>query len=892
MATNATATATANSTNVVSPQGGILEGGNPTDYDPKNPLVLFIIQAVIIIVLCRLIHWPLSKLRQPRVIAEVIGGIVLGPSVMGRIPGFTDAIFPTASIPSLNVVANLGLVLFLFLVGLETDLRFLISNWRVALSVSAAGMILPFGLGCAISYGLYHSFHDDPGTKPIAFGTYLLFIGIAMAITAFPVLCRILTELKLLSTRVGVIVLSAGVGNDVVGWILLALCVALVNAGSGITALWVLLVCVAYMLFLTFAFRPLFLRFLEKTGSLQKGPSQSVVALTLLIALASAFFTQVIGVHAIFGGFVIGLICPHEGGFAIKITEKVEDLVAVIFLPLYFTLSGLSTNLGLLDSGIVWGYVVGVIAIAFIAKVTGGAVASRLCGLLWRESFSIGVLMSCKGLVELIVLNIGLQAKILSTRTFTIFVVMALVTTFLTTPLTTLLYPTWYQVKVERWRRGEIDWEGNPVQQDNRNDSVALAKDQLKTVPVRKLLVYLRLDGLSGVCTVAALLSPKRRASVSSRIHPAKMPKQTEENVEDPITSEEDDNTALKVHGVRLMELTDRDSSVMKVAAAGEHALWDPVVNTFRAFGDWHDLSLMAGVSVVPEHSYADTVIGMAQQDTADMLLLPWSETGTLADHHNGLEIDDANRFSNGAYTSFVSDILERVPGHVGILIEYSPVSASSKRPVVSRTASGMSLQGSLFARQPTGSRSHHVVLPFFGGDDDRFALRLVMQLAQNDQVTATVIQIGGLGSDGSKTGVSTAVSASTSSAIPASSSQSDTVFFETLRDSVPEELQERVVFHQPAANETITDAVQMAVVSVREELNQTSNKANNIVIVGRRSISFEIELGLSDDGIGHDTRRALGAVGTAMVQPESKIYGSVLVLQAGTDTGLADYYR
>ncbi|KAJ5824929.1 Cation/H+ exchanger [Penicillium robsamsonii] len=887
MATNATAT---NSTKLVSPQGGIIEGGNPTDYDPKNPLVLFIIQAVIIIVLCRLIHWPLSKIRQPRVIAEVIGGIVLGPSVMGRIPGFTDAIFPTTSIPSLNVVANLGLVLFLFLVGLETDLRFLISNWRVALSVSAAGMILPFGLGCAISYGLYHEFHNDPGTKPIAFGTYLLFIGIAMAITAFPVLCRILTELKLLSTRVGVIVLSAGVGNDVVGWILLALCVALVNAGTGITALYVLLVCAAYMLFLTFAFRPLFLRFLEKTGSLQKGPSQSVVALTLLIALASAFFTQVIGVHAIFGGFVIGLICPHEGGFAIKLTEKIEDLVAAIFLPLYFTLSGLSTNLGLLDSGIVWGYVVGVIAIAFIAKVTGGAVASRLCGLLWRESFSIGVLMSCKGLVELIVLNIGLQAKILSTRTFTIFVVMALVTTFLTTPLTTLLYPRWYQIKVERWRRGEIDWEGNPIQRDDRNDSVALAKNQLKTVPVRRLLVYLRLDGLSGVCTVAALLSSKRRASVSSRIHPTKMPKQTEQTVEDPITSEEEQDTTLKVHGVRLMELTDRDSSVMKVAAAGEHALWDPVVNTFRAFGDWHDLSLMAGVSVVPEHSYADTVIGMAQQDTADMLLLPWSETGTLADHHNGLEIDDANRFSNGAYTSFISDILARVTGHVGILIEYSSASAS-KRPVISRTPSGMSLQGSIFARQPSGSRSHHIVLPFFGGDDDRFGLRLVLQLVKNDQVTATVIQIGGLSSDVTKTGVSTEVSTSSSNGHPASSSQSDLVFFETLRDSVPEELQERIVFSQPAVNETITDPVQMAVVSVREELNHTSNKANNIVIVGRRSVPSEIELGLADDGIGHDTRRALGGVGTAMVQHESKIYGSVLVLQAGTDAGLAGYY-
>lgn len=185
------------------------------------------------------------------------------------------------------------------------------------------------------------------------------------------------------------------------------------NAGSGITALWVLLVCTGYMLFLFLVFKPIFYRFLERTGSLQKGPSQSVVTLTLLITLASAFFTQAIGVHAIFGGFAIGLICPHQGGFAIKLTEKIEDLVAALFLPLYFTLSGLSTNLGLLDSGIVWGYVIGVIAIAFTAKVAGGTLASRWCGLLWRESFSIGVLMSCKGLVELIVL---VRTRLLTAR--------------------------------------------------------------------------------------------------------------------------------------------------------------------------------------------------------------------------------------------------------------------------------------------------------------------------------------------------------------------------------------------------------------------------------------------------------------------------------------------
>jgi hypothetical protein len=468
---------------------------------------------------------------------------------------------------------------------------------------------------------------------------------------------------------------------------------------------------------------------------------------------------------------------------------------------------------------------------------------------------------------------------------------MALVTTFLTTPLTTVLYPNWYQVKVEKWRRGEIDWDGNPVERNGRNDSVAIAKDQLKTIPVRKLLVYLRLDGLSGVCTLAALLSSKRQSSLSSRIHPTKMPRKTDQTIEDPVTSGEEEDAALKVHGVRLIELTDRDSSVMKVAAAGEHALWDPVVNTFRAFGDWHDLALMAGVSVVPEYSYADTVIGMAQQDTADLLLLPWSETGTLADRQNGLEVSDANRFSNGAYTNFVSDILQRVSGHVGILMEYGP-GTSSKRPAISRTASGLSLQTSLWSRQPASSRSHHVVLPFFGGEDDRFALRFVMQLAKNDQVTATVIQIGGLSSDTHKGGVATVTSASSSGAVPTSNSQSDMVFFETLRDSIPEDLSDRVIFTQPDVTESISDPVRMAVLSVREELSHTSNKANNIVVVGRRSISSEIELGLLEDNIGQDTRQALGALATAMVQPDNKIYGSVLVLQAGTDSGLADYYR
>ncbi|RAH82000.1 potassium ion/proton antiporter [Aspergillus japonicus CBS 114.51] len=916
-------------TSQVKSQAGILEGSNPTVYDSSNPIILFIIQASIIIVLCRLLHWPLSKIRQPRVIAEVIAGVVLGPSVMGRIPGFTDAIFPKASIPGLNLVANLGLILFLFLVGLETNLRFLISNWRVAVSVSAAGMVLPFGLGCAVAYGLYNAFRNEPDTVDINFGTYLLFIGIAMAITAFPVLCRILTELKLLGTNVGVIVLSAGVGNDVVGWILLALCVALVNAGSGLTALWVLLVCVGYVLFLIFIFRPLFLRFLAHTGSLQKGPSQSVVAITLLLALASAFFTQVIGVHAIFGGFLIGLLCPHEGGFAIKLTEKIEDLVAALFLPLYFTLSGLQTNLGLLDNGTVWGYVIAIIAIAFIAKVTGGALASRLNGLLWRESFSIGVLMSCKGLVELIVLNIGLQAKILSTRTFTMFVVMALVTTFATTPLTVALYPKWYQIKVDRWRRGEIDWAtGKPLPPDSRMDSITAAKsahhgDHHETLghhrPVRNLLVYLRLDGLSGLCTLAGLLAPNTHTHNNTHNHPRVHPDKRTPTSLDPDTKHADESApaeteiteldapapqSLQVHGVRLLELTDRDSSVMKVSEIEQYTLSDPVVNTFRAFGQWHDLSIVAGVSVVPEHSFADTVVGMAREEAADLVLLPWSETGAMGEqYHLHSPVEEGVRFLDGQpYAAFVGSVLDGSPAasaNVGVLVErnlYAPQhalgaaggGASGVRHRPSLGAMSVQRSSSVWNARGGGgaAKAHHIVVPFVGGRDDRLAVRFVCQVASCDLVTVSVVHLEIPGA----TGATGSVSASGSGVVPEELVESDAAFLSVMKDSLDEEVLDRVVFKKTAVK-TEAEAVATMVELVKDEMVRSYHKAGNLVVVGRRHSALDELLASQPDGgaasaaahdeVGAEAARVLGVLGQALVKKENRIVGDVLVMQS-----------
>jgi Kef-type K+ transport system membrane component KefB len=250
-------------------------------------------QLFIIIVFTQGIGWVFSFIRQPKVIAEVIGGIILGPTVMGRIPGFTNAIFPTQSISYLNLIATIGLILFLFLVGLEVDLGVMRRNGRASALISAAGMILPFGMGAGIAVPIYNNFVDETKTT---FGHFLLFVGVAISITAFPVLCRILTSCKLLDTRVGVIVLAAGVGNDVVGWILLALTLALVNASSGVVAVYVLLCAVGWSIILLWPIKKVFRWLARRTGSMDgHGPTPMMMVVTLLIVFASAFVTDIIG---------------------------------------------------------------------------------------------------------------------------------------------------------------------------------------------------------------------------------------------------------------------------------------------------------------------------------------------------------------------------------------------------------------------------------------------------------------------------------------------------------------------------------------------------------------------------------------------------------------------
>ncbi|OLN87045.1 K(+)/H(+) antiporter 1-like protein 2 [Colletotrichum chlorophyti] len=741
-------------------QGGIFEGMNPSVFNPADPIIMFIIQASVVIALTRLLYWPLSKIREPKVIAEVIAGILLGPSVFGRIPGFTDAIFPRQSMAPFRLVANIGLVLFLFLVGLEINLTYLLRNWRVAASVASLDMAIPFGLGVALAYGLYNEFHDDPDIAPISFGVFALFIGVAIAITAFPVLCRILTSLKLLNTTVGVIVLTSGLVNDIVGWLLLALCVTLVNSGAGLVAVWILLTSVGYGLFLAFAVRPAFLWVLRKTKSLENGPTQGVVALTLVMVLASAFFTSIIGVHSIFGAFMVGLLCPHEGGFAIKLTEKIEDLIATLFVPLFFALSGINTNLGLLDSGRTWGYTIAIIIVAFFSKVIGGTVGARMNGLVWRESVTIGTLMSCKGLVELIVLNIGLQARILSPRTFTMFVVMALVTTFATTPLVMWLYPPSYQEKLELWKRGKINWDGTPMAQHDGDGE----DEEEGREPASKLLVYLRTDGLSSLLSTISLFTNGQGISQSRGSSLEKEHRSGEKGLVDhAVQIPEDDSPPqelLRIHGCRLVGLSERNSSVMKVSEIEGYAGHDPIIKAFgtAANNASRDVIISGQIAVVPENSFADTLATQATKLNSDLILVPWSETGTISELPSFYSATTrGDPVTSGDFPNLMSSIFDEAKHVASVatyidstLLEKTDTNGSqtdSKRPTrqLTRHVSGISVSelqdpsaARFFSAERRGKKSIRVL--YTGAEDDIFAVRLAIQLAQNVNLEVNII--------------------------------------------------------------------------------------------------------------------------------------------------------
>ncbi|WNG59356.1 cation/H(+) antiporter [Archangium gephyra] len=402
-----------------------------------NALTLLIVQFLVIIGVSRLIGRGARWLDQPLVIAEVVAGIVLGPSLLGWLaPGAMEWLFPASSMSVLKMLSQVGLILFMFLIGLELDPKLLKGRGHASVVISHTSIIVPFALGAGAALWLYPRLSDPS----VPFSSFVLFMGVAMSITAFPVLARILTERRLLSSRVGAMTITCAAVDDVTAWCLLAFVVSIVRASdlmhAGITTVLAML----YIAFMLMVVRPFLARLGARVAN-KEGLNQNGMALTLMMLLASAWATELIGIHALFGAFMMGSVIPKEGGLAQALAEKLEDVAVVLLLPLFFAFSGLRTQIGLLSTNDHWVMCGIIILLACVGKFGGSAVAARLTGMRWREAGALGILMNTRGLMELIVLNIGLDLGVISPTLFTMMVVMALVTTFMTTPLLRWIYP-------------------------------------------------------------------------------------------------------------------------------------------------------------------------------------------------------------------------------------------------------------------------------------------------------------------------------------------------------------------------------------------------------------------------------------------------------------------
>lgn len=403
-----------------------------------GPLSLFIVQAILIVGASRLIGMLTRRARQPMVIAEIVAGIMLGPSLLGwLLPDLEAALFPASGMPLLGLLSQLGLILFMFLVGLEFEAGLLRGRGHAAVAISHTSIIVPFALGALLARQVYAYLAPEG----VPFVSFALFMGVAMSITAFPVLARILVERRLLRTRVGAVAITCAAVDDVTAWCILAFVVSIARATSLADGVRTTLLAVGYIVLVLRVVRPLVERLAARSAN-KEGLSQNLVAMTLLLLLLSSWTTELIGIHALFGAFIFGAVVPKQNGFAQLLADKLEDLVVVLLLPLFFAYSGLRTQIGLLDSAEAWTMCLVIIVVACVGKFGGSAVAARLTGLRWREAAALGVLMNTRGLMELIVLNIGLDLGVISPALFTMMVLMALVTTFITTPLLARIYPT------------------------------------------------------------------------------------------------------------------------------------------------------------------------------------------------------------------------------------------------------------------------------------------------------------------------------------------------------------------------------------------------------------------------------------------------------------------
>ena len=395
----------------------------------QSPVAVFLLQLIIIIFTVRLFGLLFKRINQPTVIGEIIAGIVLGPSFFGLFfPEVWQFVFPAESFAVLQQLSQLGLILFMFVVGMDFNHEHLRGLAKETISISLSGIVIPFILGCGFAYAI----HDNPDfTTGASMLSFILFTGIAMSVTAFPVLVRILKERKMTDTPLGVLATSIAAVIDVIAWIVLALIVAIAKHTSLMQPLILILALIVLLLVARFIVQPFWGKYFQKHDPLRKASFSLVIVMLFLFA----YGTELCGIHALFGSFIAGIIIPDKNGIREKLTGKIEIITTLLLLPLFFVITGLRTHINLLNSPQSLLLLFAVMLVAFGGKIGGCLIPAKLLGKSWKESLSIGVLMNTRGLMELVVLNLGYEMGILSQTLFTAMTLMAVISTLLTSPL-------------------------------------------------------------------------------------------------------------------------------------------------------------------------------------------------------------------------------------------------------------------------------------------------------------------------------------------------------------------------------------------------------------------------------------------------------------------------
>ncbi len=396
----------------------------------QTPVAMLLLQVISILCVARIFGWLFVKMKQPSVIGEIVAGIVLGPSVLAQVmPDVSAFLFTPESLSNINILSQIGLILFMFAIGMELDISEVRKKLRETIVISHSSMIIPFLFGMAAAYWTYPKYaaHTTP------FVSYALFIGIAMSITAFPVLARIIQEKGLTKSHLGTLSLASAANGDVTAWCLLAVVIAIAQSGTFVGALYTVLFAALFLLFMFYILKP-FLNIIGNIYHNQEVITKTIVAFMILILIISAYVTEVLGIHALFGSFIAGVIMPANVKFRKIMTEKVEDVSLSLFLPLFFVSTGLKTQIGLISTKEEWLVCGMFILVAVVGKVVGTTFPARITGESWKDSWSMGALMNTRGLMELVVLTIGYEMGIIPPSIFVMLVLMTLATTIMTGP--------------------------------------------------------------------------------------------------------------------------------------------------------------------------------------------------------------------------------------------------------------------------------------------------------------------------------------------------------------------------------------------------------------------------------------------------------------------------